>query len=311
MIKKIIKNNYKILLGLIIGTTLTVTGAYAAVCINAGDISFTSHTGLNSTNLQDAIDNLAKKTENYEYIRKCNGSNCPKCIRGKFLHSTDTMTFGNSGTEGILSPGDSFDCDVNGDGIYEPWSERFYYVTDLAENNNYAVLMYYSNIVEGIPIKNRSMVYDNTSNPRSNGPRSAVNYLPTNSQWINVALSNINRTITDQLNNTYCTFAYKNEKYVSYTARLLTYQEVVAACPNASGTTESLNSCTWLLENSKYSDDASTYGYWLENVGTEDSSTAWVVSCSDASLGTRHVNGLYNNYGVRPAIEVLKTDITY
>ena len=44
---------------------------------------------------------------------------------------TSTITYGKLGTQGILSSGDAFDCDVNGDGIYDATTERFYYVTDL------------------------------------------------------------------------------------------------------------------------------------------------------------------------------------
>ena len=40
---------------------------------------------------------------------------------------TTTITYGNLGTSGTLSPGDAFDCDVKGTGA----TNRFYYLTDL------------------------------------------------------------------------------------------------------------------------------------------------------------------------------------
>lgn len=40
---------------------------------------------------------------------------------------TTTITYGNLGTSGTLSPGDAFDCDVKGTGT----TNRFYYLTDL------------------------------------------------------------------------------------------------------------------------------------------------------------------------------------
>ena len=43
---------------------------------------------------------------------------------------TTTITYGNLGTSGTLTSGDAFDCDVNGDGVYDPSTERFYYVSD-------------------------------------------------------------------------------------------------------------------------------------------------------------------------------------
>ena len=43
---------------------------------------------------------------------------------------TSTITYGNLGTSGSLTSGDAFDCDVNGDGVYDSKTERFYYVSD-------------------------------------------------------------------------------------------------------------------------------------------------------------------------------------
>ena len=48
---------------------------------------------------------------------------------------TSTITYGNLGTNGTLSSGDAFDCDVNEDGEYDSETERFYYVSDYYNTN--------------------------------------------------------------------------------------------------------------------------------------------------------------------------------
>lgn len=67
--------------------------------------------------------------------------------------------------------GDAFNCDVNGDGIFDSTTERFYYVADA--DSNTAALIYYSNTVNGVP--STSEVTYSASN------------LPTTAQWKNVA----------------------------------------------------------------------------------------------------------------------------
>ena len=74
-----------------------------------------------------------------------------------------------------------------------------------------------------------------------------------------------------------------------------------------------LNSCNYLMENTKYSNSDFLYGYWIENpysVYSHYACDAWHVIGSDRSVnkGTVLDGG---NYGVRPAIEVLKSNIEY
>mgnify|MGYP005933352381 FL=1 len=68
------------------------------------------------------------------------------------IKGTTTITYGNLGTGGTLSSGDAFDCDVNGDGVYDSKTERFYYVSDYYNTStksfesDTAVLIYYNNV---------------------------------------------------------------------------------------------------------------------------------------------------------------------
>lgn len=241
----------------------------------------------------------------------CNGS-------GTGYSNGDTITYGNLGTNGKLTSGDAFDCDVDGNGTYDE-DERFYYVTDSEENSDVAVLIYYSNIKNG-EANNTSeglTAYDGTHGEEEasqnwHGPITAITNLPTNNQWSNVSLAKEIRPITNENggNTTSGGTLPNNFSYKGYSARLLTYQEMTKVC----GTGEIiyagyLDACNYLMENTIYSSNSvETWGYWLENPLASYSNLAWVVS------GERFSNGsfvLYSSYyyGVRPVIEVPKKSI--
>ena len=109
-----------------------------------------------------------------------------------------TITYGSLGTEGTLTPGDAFDCDVNKDGEYNSETERFYYVSDLDTDNNYGVLAYYNNVSGGEPNNTAKYAYDSSNNPRVNGPITLLPQLPTTEQWKNVSLKSTTRKIKDE-----------------------------------------------------------------------------------------------------------------
>lgn len=346
-VKKIIKNNVKVFVGIIIGTMVTGTGVYAATVINASDVSYkNASSGMTSTNVQGAIEELNTKatTKIKEAEAKCpDGYKCteiPKlCKRATTLHTetcsqtstsqycsgdgyttsgtmgTTTITYGNIGSKGILTTGDAFDCDVNGDGVYDSETERFYYVSDMTNgvttNTNTAVLIYYNNVSGGVASNSTSYAYDE-SKKNNNGPVTAIKQLPTTSQWSNVNLINTTRAITNQnggnttgAGNLPTTFSYEG-----YAARLLTYQEVYSECYDE--TTKVLSKkCKYLMENTKYSSRSlKTYGGWLESPLAPGSYGAWFVRASTRTVYNDYVN-YPGNYGVRPAIEVLKSNISY
>ena len=212
------------------------------------------------------------------------------------------------GTTGTLSSGDAFDCDVNKDGEYNTETERFYYVSSLDTSSNYGVLIYYNNVSVGEPNNTTTYAYDSANIPRENGPITAVQQLPTTSQWSNVSLSNTTRKIKDEQGNEYIDFSYEG-----YAARLLTYQEVRSACGNNVDTIDDdgyLDSCKYLLENTIYSNSTLKYAWWLENPFSFDLNGVWVVSGLFRSM-------LYSSaldsetIGVRPTIEVPKSKMNY
>ena len=233
----------------------------------------------------------------------------------------DTITYGNLGTTGTLTSGDAFDCDVNGDGVYDAEAERFYYVSDMTngvmQDSNTAVLIYYNNVSGGVASNSTAYAYDSSAK-NNNGPVTAIKQLPTTSQWKNVSLINTTRAITNEnggnttnAGNLPTTFSYEG-----YAARLLTAQEVSAGCGftvgSATSTYGELNTkCKYLMENTKYSSEETvTYGEWLESPTASSSNFAWLVYAYGRDVGISTVDST-GSYGVRPAIEVLKSNISY
>ena len=229
------------------------------------------------------------------------------CKRATTLHTDGTHTFGNmSVTEKKLKSGDAFDCDVKGDG----YTERFYYVTDMDDST--AVLIYYNNVSNGKPSNNTKYAYDGEENWY--GPRTAIKQLPSTSEWRNVSLKNSTRAILNENggNTTTGGTLPSNFSYAGYSARLLTAQEINKACGITVGTgkTGELDKCNYLIENTKYSSSSLSYGYWLENTRSDSSTRAWSVSGDPRYVHSYTANDDYE-FGVRPAIEVLKSNIEY
>ena len=343
-IVKHLKNNYKIIIGIIIGVVISGCGVYAATVIAASSVGYTDNASLGATNVQDAIDKLNTKatTKIKEAEAKCpDGYKCikPLCKRATTLHTetcsqtstsaycqadgyalNDTITYGNLGTTGTLTSGDAFDCDVNGDGVYDSATERFYYVSDMTngvtQDSNTAVLIYYNNVSGGVASNSTAYAYD-SSGKNNNGPVTAKEQLPTTSQWSNVNLTNTTRAITNQSggNTTSAGNLSTTFSYAGYAARLLTYQEVYSGCydgtTNIASTKGLSTKCKYLMENTKYSSSSlKTSGEWLESPFASYSNFAWCVHAYTRVAGSITVNNPGNN-GVRPAIEVLKSNISY
>ena len=225
---------------------------------------------------------------------------------------TSTITYGNLGTNGTLTSGDAFDCDVNGDGKYDSTTERFYYVTDMDDNT--AVLIYYDNVSAGSPSNSATYAYD-SSGENFHGPRTAIEQLPTTTQWKNVSLTNSTRAITNESggNTTTGGTLPRNFSYSGYAARLLTIQELrqgtgIISIPT--GQTGELDNFTYLLENTKFVSNSNPWTWWLENARSDYSTNAWLVRC-DIRYVSNYTVSRAGADGVRPAIEVPKTQIDY
>ena len=233
---------------------------------------------------------------------------------------TSTITYGNLGITGSLNSGDAFDCDVNGDEVYNPETERFYYVSDYYNTNTKsfesetAVLLYYSNVSAGVA-KDSSYVYDSSGN-NYYGPRTAIAQLPTINQWSNVSLKNTARAIISHndgnttLNNISLP---DNFDYSKYSTRLIAFQEIKEGCNNSIATWKAgeLDNCNYLFENTRYSGVNGYWGYWLENpfIGTLDGH-AWYAEGDGRYISILPVSTT-SPVGVRTVIEVSKKNIDY
>ena len=225
---------------------------------------------------------------------------------------TTKITYGTLPGKDLKS-GDAFDCNVNGDKTYDSETERFYYVTDMDDST--AVLIYYNNVENGKPSNSKLVSYD-SSGENFHGPRTAIEELPSTSEWRNVSLTSNVRSIIaqDGTNSTTGETLPSNFSYSGKAARLLTIQEVRKATGNKDIPTwqdGELDNFNYLLENTKYSNASiGNHGYWLENAYSGDSGNAWGVYGNDRRVGISPVSNA-GGYGVRPAIEVLKSNIEY
>ena len=302
-------------------------------------------TSLPSTEI--VLDNITS-TINYTMIQKSGGSTVTPekkviCRRATTLHTeectqkeaeyfcsgagytiagsrgTTTITYGNLGTSGALTSGDAFDCDVNGDGVYDSNTERFYYVSDYyntstkAFESDTAVLIYYNNVNTGNPDNSKLYAYD-SSGENFYGPRTAIKELPTTSQWSNISLKNTTRSISNESgsNTTTGGITPNNFNYAGYTARLLTIEELRMATENNGIPTfqvGEIDNFTYLLENTNFSNE-NNFAWWLENVRSDNSRQAWSVNGYYRTVYGNTVEDI-SSTGVRPAIEVSKTNIEY
>ena len=233
------------------------------------------------------------------------------CSGSKDYNTGDTITYGTI-PQGKLKSGDAFDCDVNGDGKYNSDTERFYYVTDM--NDNTAVLIYYNNVSKGKPSDSTTYAYDK-SGKNNNGPVTAIEQLPSISNWENISLINSERSLMTEtgMTSTAAGPLPNNFNYAEKAARLLTVQELNKACNITveNMTRGELDKCNFLLENTKYSKaDKGNWGYWLENPRTEYSDPVWAVYGCSRNVNNFSVDN-HNDIGVRPVIEVLKSNIKY
>ena len=212
-----------------------------------------------------------------------------------------TIVYGNQNvTNGVLTAGDAFDCDVNNDGTYNQTTERFYYVT--SEGNN-AVLIYYSNVSGGVPNNTDRFHYD-SSDEYWHGPRTAYQELPSVTQWSNPKLitpgtrqiKNENGGTTYEGTHTLESFTYTGKA-----ARFLTAQEIVQSCGVVFSNWSDLKNCTYLLENTSFDSPIGYYvgTYWLETPVYTIGYVSYINSyMTDTSK-------------VRPIITVAKSDIEY
>ena len=218
-------------------------------------------------------------------------------ITGYCYAGGTSITYGQIGSSGTLTSGDAFDCDVNGDGTYDPATERFYYVTDL--NSTTAILIFYTNTNSAGERNGGTRPPYDSSGINYNGPVTAASVLPTKTAWPKATLYNNPAQIYNFDGGTTVkhsgTHTLPKYKYTT-AARLLTNQEFLKL-PSAifwedlGG--QNFPSCLWL--NTPYPTSPQVYAIYAPyklNIGVYPSAPT-------------------NSCGVRPVIEVKKEDMLY
>lgn len=229
------------------------------------------------------------------------------CKRATSLHTNSSITYGQLGTSGTLASGDAFDCDVNGDGTYDAATERFYYVTDLSTNSKVAVLIYYGNSnSSGVSLGQRTPYYYDGNN--YSGPITASAQLPTTSAWPRVGLTQRKIQIYNEEGGKTATIAGStnvSHNLPLYTyktaARLLTYQEY-----------SKMTNTTVFLENLGGSSYASCL--WLITPEAKGGGSIWTIyNPTGNTIATIPHDATTSTSicGVRPVIEVFKSDMAY
>ena len=262
------------------------------------------------------------------HTEKCTNSDTAAFCQGDGYALNANITYGQLGASGQTpQTGDAFDCNIDGTG----YNQRFYYVSSYYDtdqqsfNSNIAVLIYYTNTysTDGVVAASTQAVAYDASNENWHGPRTAVMYLPSSSQWSNVELHKQKRAMLGEYQSTHNSLTTgnggnllkSNFSYNGRAARLLTAQELMQGCgltQTESGTNGELSTnCKFLFEGTKYADASKeTYGPWLE------------TPCSDSNASVLFINSGYRkvdrnsaNYttgqGVRPVIEVPLLKMSY
>ena len=234
-----------------------------------------------------------------------------------------TITYGQLGTSGSNPvSGDAFDCDVNNDGIYNPSTERFYYVSNYYDtstktfDNTKATLIYYSNVTNGSASTN-NYAYNSVAT-NLNGPATGYTNLPSTSQWSNTGLLSpgTRQILNETGGNTTSLGTINTFTYTSKAARFLTTQELESAC-NISVrdlTDGELDTCSYLMENTIYQHyDNNTYGFWLETPMPDEVEDPDTHNISNSLIwftaGTNRIIAYGDAYedgfvGVRPVIDI-------
>ena len=287
-----------------------------------------------------------KETKNStDYI---NGNNGEKivCKRAKSLHSAecnrsdgygcdavhnqgDVFTLGNLKSNGsVISAGDAFDCDVNDDGNFDDYEERFYYVSSSTkEDREVATFIYSANYkynrmstnFDGIQYSLLSDIQaidpSVTEADNIHGPVTTIKQLPKITKWKNkLLITEQTRNIVNELGSktTVDGTIVESFTYTGCAARLLTFQEIEEACGPNSTSTGYFDNCTYFMENTRYFETDSSKGSYYWNTETPKSGEAMRVYHTNSVMRNLNTNdAVVHAVGTRPAIDVYLDNVSH
>lgn len=249
--KKVLKNNYKIIIGVIVGIVSSGTiGVAASILLSSGNVAYNNtNSGLKSTTLQGAIDELYEKSNNkkqgkfisaYVYNELSGASNY--CVMGEEETCEKNTKCITRREEGDCKPGDIIKYKVNNSTIvtFHVMYDDIYTITMMSQS----------------PIVNNTAWYQE-SGISNKGPLTILTALENATSGWNYVIKqkySTSATVCSSYND--C----RNNAY-SYTdrtaqARMLTVQEAVSL-----GCTSTSNSCPkWITEGTVTMNIASSVG---------------------------------------------------
>ncbi len=287
-VKKRLNKNYKLIIGMVIGIIISGIGAYAATTISSSTISYdNSKSGLTSTNLKGAIDELYEKSDirkqgKYVSAYTYSTATSTKCITGEESTCKKTECY-KTKTENSCKAGDIIKYKVNDTDIvtFHVMFDNGSTMTMQSQKNTVNRTVWYED--PGLEHKNEDvLVSDNTT---AFGPLTALEALESVTEtWVNVNNQTYTMGTTVFKTNAYtgcdrgsisCTKNIYTLPERTAKARMITLQEAVVL-----GCTKTKLTCPiWIANYLKYS---------AANGGTisitQSSDAIWTMNAEDSQI---------------------------
>ena len=212
-----------------------------------------------------------KATTGTLHTETCNkdtsfNNNTPGCRDAGYAQG-GTITYGTIPDDKTPLSGYAYNCDVNNDDIYDPITERFYYLREVGDN---AALVHYTSFDE-----NGQM--DSSMDRHIYTYEAGKEYLPTSTLWTNSELNSFDGKV----------------------ARYVNRDDIESACGTYEAGTGYLDTCQFLVENTRFqSNSLGISNIWIEN----SQNTSYLINTT-----TRDIEAISDNTtesAVRPVIEI-------
>ncbi len=329
-----IKRNYKLIVGIIVGLLIAGTTVYAATIISSINVGYSNESSkLVADNVQEAIDEVYDKSFNktqitaYEYSEQD-----PKCINGeeKTCVKTDCYKKGKACSQGTVIK-------------YYVNDSEFHYFYVLRDDGTTITMQQRENTIRNIP-------WHAGANDNSKGPDTILPQLEAaTSTWVNVNVLEYEPGVTNLYENAYtgCTYTASTTSDYKIRCETNTYTNSVLGTRKArarmitvleasstgclvwkNGATDSrvikpsinaynqgscpdwMHNYLWQSKNfgGSYNNDTVNengeynYDYWTMSANSGNTPYAWYV----ARDGLVNNNVTYADYGARAVVEITK-----
>ncbi len=313
-VKKVIRSNYKIFIGVLIGLIISLGGVYAATTIAGSAVTYSNTTtGLSSTTVQGAIDELYTKSDirnadKFVAVYKYSTATSTKCITGEESTCVKSTCY-KTKTSGSCPAGTIIKYKVNDTTIV-----NFHVMFDKGTT---MIMQSQRNLANNVSWITKGDYEDSTLSGTcdytygtctNKGPLTAITLLEkVTSTWTNVDEQTYTMGKTNDRYTQCSGEANCNEN--SYTwesrkgkARMITFQEAITL-----GCTQDEKSCPIWMFN--YLVDSTKYGGTVNDNGSHHYLTMNTSGYYTAAWGIQKNGILYyaaGNGGIRPVVVVSK-----